>query len=109
MVRETVHGDREDRVGKPLDHVTSLEIILAVPVRSQPPRSHIVYSIAGDKGIVISLGNFVAKRRHVLESATEQSGSDPAGVVHDVTLLEISVAGRPGFEIVRMESQNAAI
>jgi hypothetical protein len=37
-----------------------------------------VNAIAGDKGIVEGLGEFMAERSHVLEVGAEQAGGDPA-------------------------------
>src|SRR5580704_615722 len=109
MVRKSVYRDWEHGIGESLDYVAGLEIVLTVPVRSQPPRCNIVHTVAGNERIVVGFRNFVAQRRDVLKSATEQPGSDPARVIHDIAMFHVAVSGSARLEIIAMKSENAAV
>jgi hypothetical protein len=68
-----------------------------------------VNAIAGNKGIVEGLREFVAERRHILKTAAEETGTDPARVVQDVAPFEIAIARNTGFEIIRVKAKNATL
>src|SRR6202795_1968622 len=109
MVRQSVHRNREHGMGKSLDNVAALEIVLTVPIGSQPPRCNIVHAVAGNERIVVGLRNLVAQRGDILKSATEQPGSDPARVVYDISFFHVAVRGSARLEVIAMKSENAAL
>ncbi len=78
MVSSALRPDWNGRVGKAFNHVSDFQIILAISILRQPPRSDAVNSVAAHKRVVHALGDLVAERGHVLKSRAEQAGADPA-------------------------------
>src|SRR6185437_9510875 len=109
MVREAVrHGDGEGRVGQAFDYVAILEVILAIAVRREPPRSHVMYSVAGDEWIIERLREFVTGRSDVSERRSEDAGTDPARIVHHIPLLHKLVLVTRWFKVIAVEAKYAA-
>src|ERR1700681_3154385 len=104
MIGKTIHSDWKHGIRKPFDHVTSFKSVLAVAIGCKPPRSGVVY-----EGVVESLGDLMADCGHVLKSAPEQAGTDPAGVVKNKTPLAKPIVGSACLKIVCVETQDAAV
>src|SRR5438552_8322879 len=93
-------------VGQPFHYVSVFEIVLAVPVRGQPPRGQVANTITHHERVVERFGNFVAMSGDVGETSPKQSGRNPAGVVGNVALLYISVAVISVLEVIGVETED---
>jgi len=104
MIGKPIQHDREHAVGKTLDHVPDLQVVLAIAVGREPPGSRVVA-----KRIVESLRHLVAERGNVAEAPIEKAWRDPARVVQDITPLLEAVGGAALLEIVSVEPEDAAV
>ncbi|MCU1309125.1 MAG: hypothetical protein JWO20_250 [Candidatus Angelobacter sp.] len=68
-----------------------------------------MYSIAGDERIIERFRNLMAVSGDISESAAEDAGADPTGVVHDEASFGESIAGVSEFEIIGVEAEDAAV
>ena len=68
-----------------------------------------MFAITENKGIVKDFSDLVGERGHVGEGASEQSRADICGVVYDVAFFFIAIRVIARFEVVRVESENAAL
>ena len=100
----TVQRNGIGRIGKPLDHVSGFEIILAVSVRCEPP-----WRTVSTKWIVKRFGQLVTERSDVRKSGSEQARCNPGGVVQHVTAFLETVGFVSRFHIIRVKAQNAAV
>src|SRR4029077_5869545 len=71
--------------------------------------SEVVLAIADHERIVESFRDLVGEPSHVDEGAAEQSGTDPRGVVHDITSLLVAIAGVARFKVVAVKTEDAAL
>src|SRR5215471_2110685 len=110
VISEAVEHNRESLVRESLDHITDLQIVLAIPVGRKPPRRDVMNAVKGNEGIVEGLRHFVAESKDIQDVRTaEESGADPTGVVEHEKPYKIVVARVTRLEVKRMKAQNATV
>src|SRR5579884_3453384 len=112
MVGESVDRHRIRRPRQIFDDVSNFEYILTLTGWVLPERSYVVQPIEAHKGIVEEFSDLMAMRGYVLESASEQTWTDPARIIQHIEPREIAI-GRESRSITRlhikcMEAKHAA-
>src|SRR5262249_10252130 len=110
MIGKAVEHNRERLVGQSLDHVAIFQVILAIAVRREPPRSDVMDSITGNEWIIEDLRYLVAESDDIQSvRAAKNTRADPTGVIEDEESQQVVVAGVARLKVEGVETDNAAV